>query len=157
MSQEDTVDDLIQVSEVELFYKSKINASKRITIRTAEDAYRVFLTYWDSGKIDFIEQFKLLLLNRSKKVLGIIDISSGGLAGTVVDIRLIFVAALKAKALSIIVAHNHPSGNPIPSHADIAITQRLRDAGKILTIELDDHIIITSEGFYSFKKEGILL
>jgi len=97
-----------------------------------------------------------MLLNKACKVLGIVTISQGGICGTVVDLRLLFAIALKACATSIIVAHNHPSANLTPSNNDIAITERIRQAGRILDIELRDHFIITEEGYYSFAEEGKL-
>src|ERR1035437_8078245 len=140
--------ELLKVCEIELVYKSKIKASDRIKIASALQASNVFMSSWDNDKIDFIEQFKLLLLNRAKRVLGIVEISSGGMGSTVVDIRLIFIAALKSGANSIILGHNHPSGNLKPSQSDIAITEKVRSAGKLMDIELNDHIIITSGGYY---------
>jgi len=104
-------------SEVELIYKSKIKASERPTIQTSKDAYQVFLQSWDEGKIEYVEQFAILLLNRANKVLGVYIVSSGGVTGTVADPKQIFTAALKANACSLVLSHNHPSGNLNPSQA----------------------------------------
>ncbi len=98
----------------------------------------------------------MLLLNRYNRILGIFEASSGGVAGTVVDPKIIFVAALKANACSIINSHNHPSGNLQPSGADQDITQKIKLAGQFLDIKLFDHIIISSEGYYSFADEGLI-
>ena len=98
--------------------------------------------------IEFVEEFRLLLLNRSNAVLGIIEISKGGISGTVTDIRLIFQAAIKGNASGIICAHNHPSGNLSPSESDIKITQKIKEAGNLMDIQLLDHLIITSEDEY---------
>jgi DNA repair protein RadC len=116
----------------------------------------VFFKNWDLDKIEFVEQFKVMLLNRAHKVLGIYELSCGSVAGTVADPKLVFVAALKSNASSVIVAHNHPSGCLTPSQADINLTKKLKDGGKLLDIAVLDHVIVTSEGHYSFADEGIL-
>ena len=106
---------LYEIAEVELIYKSKVKASRRPKIVSSKDAYNVLLKAWDENKIEFIEQFKVMFLNRANNVLGIYDVSTGGISGTVADPRVIFVAALKANACGIIISHNHPSGNLKPS------------------------------------------
>jgi DNA repair protein RadC len=105
-----------QVSEIELVYRSKIKASLRPCIHTAKDAEQIFRNAWSEEKIEFVEQFKALFLNRCNKVLAIYEVSTGGITATVVDPRLIFTAALKANATSIIMAHNHPSGISNQAH-----------------------------------------
>ena len=144
---------LTQVAEIELIYKSNGKTTDRPIVKKAEDACRILIDQWDENKIDFIEQAKLMLLNRAGRVLGICDISSGGLAGTFMEPRMIFVAALKANASSIIIAHNHPSANLNPSYEDKVMTRKLMEAGKLLDITVADSVIITSEGFYSFAEE----
>ncbi len=114
------------------------------------------MAVWNENKIDFVEQFKILILNRANRVLGIVEISSGGVTGTVADPKLIFAAALKANACGIIISHNHPSCNLNPSRADEELTQKIKHAGKFLDITLLDHVIVTSEGYYSFADEGLL-
>jgi DNA repair protein RadC len=145
-----------EVSEVELIYKPKVKASQRPRIITSNDAAQLLRQLWDANKIDFVEQFKVLLLNRSNKVLGIVEISSGGVTGTVVDCKLVFVAALKANACNLIISHNHPSWNLKPSKVDEELTQKIKQAGKLLDVSLYDHIIITSEGYFSFADEGLI-
>jgi len=144
------------VAEVELIYKSKVKASERPQIKKSSDAYHILLQHWDKNKLEFIEQFKVILLNRNNKVLGIYETSTGGVSGTVADAKLIFTAALKTNASAIILSHNHPSGNLKPSKADIGLTQKLKAAGKYLDIDILDHIIVTVEGHYSFADEGVL-
>ena len=90
-------------------------------------------------------------------VLGILSVSKGGISGTVTDIRIIFQSALKSNASGIIVCHNHPSGNMYPSESDRKITQKIKEAGNLMDIQLLDHLIILPiEGFYSFADEGVL-
>ncbi len=147
---------LYQIAEVELIYKTKVKASDRPKITASRDAYNVLLQCWDDNKIEFVEQFKVLFLNRANKVLGIYEVSSGGVTGTVADPKIIFVAALKANACNIVISHNHPSGNLKPSQPDEQLTQKIKQAGQCLDIKLIDHIIVTSEGYYSFADEGLL-
>jgi DNA repair protein RadC len=144
------------VSEIELIYKSKVKASQRPQIKSSKDAYALLQSTWDQGKIEYFEQFKTLFLNHSFKVLGLYEMSSGGITGTVVDLRMLFSAALKANATNIMIAHNHPSGNPTPSDADKHMTNKIKQAGEILDIKLLDHLIITSESYYSFIDDGAL-
>jgi len=96
------------------------------------------------------------LLNRNNQVIGIYPLSRGGMAGTVVDAKLVFSVALKCNASSIIIAHNHPSGNLNPSEADKVITKKLKKAGSYLDIVLLDHLVITNDGFFSFTDNGLM-
>jgi DNA repair protein RadC len=147
----------ITVSEVQLIYKSKIKASDRIKITCSRDAYKIFMESWNPGTISFLEEFKILLMNRSNSVLGILEISKGGISGTVTDTRIIFAAAIKGNASGIICAHNHPSGNLNPSESDSKITQKIKEAGNLMDIQLLDHIILTMDGeYFSFADQGIL-
>jgi DNA repair protein RadC len=148
--------ELFEIAEVELIYKSKVKASQRPTVSSSKDGYLFFKQMWDDGKIEFVEQFKVLLLNRSNKVLGMLELSTGGITGTVADPRLIFVAALKANACSLLIAHNHPSGSLKPSKEDEELTQKIKCAGQFLNIKLLDHIIITEESYFSFADEGLI-
>ena len=145
-----------QVSEIDLIYRSKVKASERPQIKTSKDAADLLRHLWSEDKIDFVEQFKVLFLNRANKVLGIFEVSTGGVTGTVADPRLIFIAALKMNCTGILVCHNHPSGNLKPSKPDEDLTQKIKQAGLFLDIKLLDHIIVTSEGFYSFADEGLI-
>jgi DNA repair protein RadC len=151
-----TVADGMQVSGVELVYKSKVKASERPQVSTSKEVYELFKRYWDENKIEFVEQFKILLLNRTNKVLGIYEISTGGLSGTVADPKVVFIAALKAAACHIILAHNHPSGNLKPSIPDKQLTQKIKEGGRLLEIGVIDHLIISNEGYYSFADEGLM-
>ena len=102
------------------------------------------------------EEFWIVLLNRSNKIIERQKISQGGISGTVTDVRLILRMALEKLASSLILCHNHPSGNQQPSEADISITQKVKESGKLMDISLLDHIIITDGSYYSFADEGIL-
>lgn len=148
---------IIKVAEVRLIYKSKIKSSDRARIKTSADAYNIFIQGWNQGTLEHIEEFKILLLNRSNIVLGIAQISLGGTAGTVTDVKIIFQYALKTNAQGLIICHNHPSGNTQPSESDKKITKKVKEAAELLDMQLMDHIIITShDGYYSFADDGIL-
>lgn len=144
------------VSEVQLFYKTEVKPIDRPVVSCSQHAYLVFKHYWDPNSIELREEFKLLLLNRGQRALGIINISTGGVAGTIADPKLIFSSALVANASGIIVAHNHPSGNLKPSEADLQLTKKLKAAGKLLDISVLDHIIITCDGYYSMSDNQII-
>ena len=101
------------------------------------------------------EEFWVLYLNNSNKVIHKSQLSKGGITGTVVDSRIVFKTAFEQNATSIILTHNHPSGKLVASDADKEITQKLKMAGKQLDIIVIDHIIITENGYYSFQDEGI--
>lgn len=146
--------DGMKVSEVSLVYKSKVKASERPCISSSKEVYELLKWNWDDTQIELVEQFKILLLNRANKVLGVYDISTGGITGTVADPKVIFMAALGAAACSIILSHNHPSGNVKPSRADIELTKKIKEGGQLLDISVLDHLIISTESYYSFADEG---
>ena len=102
------------------------------------------------------EEFYIILLNRASQIIGFTQISKGGVAGTVVDLRMIFKTASEKLASSIILCHNHPSGNLLPSEQDIKLTRKAVEAGKIMDILVADHIIISGKGYFSFADEGML-
>lgn len=126
---------------------------KRPQIRTSEDAHKIIS---NTIKDLHYEEFWIILLNRANEVIGKKEISKGGVSGTVVDAKLVFNAALKVLASSIILCHNHPSGNLKPSQADIDLTRKIKAAGKTLDISVLDHLIVSEKGFYSFADEGIM-
>lgn len=122
-------------------------------IVTSKDAFEIFQPLLGDYHH---EEFWVLFLNRANKVTGKQSISSGGMAGTVVDPKIIFKAALDAKASGIILCHNHPSGNTKPSQQDIELTKKMVSAGKLLEISVLDHLIVTQHAFYSFADEGMM-
>ncbi len=144
------------VSEIQLSYSLDVKPHERPKVCSGSDAYRIFKENWDPNSIELREEFKILLLNRANRVLGIFTVSSGGVSSTVVDPKLVFASALAANSSAIILAHNHPSGNLKPSQADIQLTRKLVNGGKLLDISVYDHLIITYDGYTSFSEEGIL-
>lgn len=143
------------LSEISINYKPFKQLSSLSSIVTSKNAEVHFKEVW-SDKIQYVEESYIMLLNRANKPLGFSKISIGGTTGTVVDTKIIFQTALKANANSLILCHNHPSGNLKPSDADVKITKAIKEAGKIMEIPLIDHLIITAEGYYSFADEGML-
>ena len=142
------------ISEVQISYSSIIKARDRMKVTGSSDSYNAFKLFWPA--YDHIEFMYMIMLNRQNQILGYHQLSKGGMTGTVIDIRVVFQVALKACATSIIIAHNHPSGNLEVSTADRQITQNVKQAGLILEIPLLDHLILSSEGYYSMADEGIL-
>lgn len=144
-----------KVSEIQIIYKPK--RGKRPQITCSRDAYVVFTEVFDWDTMEAFESFWMLLLNRANRVIGAYKVSNGSVAGTVVDAKLIFSVAVKALACSIVLAHNHPSGSLNPSQADIDLTRKLFNAGKLLDIIVVDHLIIVATGgFYSMADEGLM-
>lgn len=156
MEQQNKQHEWIQVAEIELVYKTKMKASERPEVRCSADIYQLLLSTWNKNLIDLQEEFKVLLMNRNNKVLGLYHSSTGGLTLTVADPRLILVAAIKSGACSIVLAHNHPSGSLRPSKGDEVMTAKMKEACSFLDIHLLDHIIVTSESYLSFADEGLL-
>ena len=142
------------LSEIHVSYKPGLTSSPT-TIANSQNAYEIFKSLFPADTISLQEQFVVLYLNRANKVIGSYQLSKGGITGTIADVRLILSVALKTLATGLILAHNHPSGNLKPSEADKQITSKIRQAAKLLDIELLDHIIISSEGYYSFMDDGI--
>jgi DNA repair protein RadC len=102
------------------------------------------------------EEFWVVFLNNSNKIIFKAQLSKGGITGTIVDVRLVFKIALEQNAVAIVLAHNHPSGKLQASEADIQVTKRIKNAGQQLDIPVLDHVIVTEHGYFSFADEGIL-
>ena len=148
--------EIYKIAEVEISYRTKVKPSERPRVGDSKDAYQMFLQQWDVNKIELLEQFYVMYLNRTNKVITIYELASGGIDGVVADPRLIFSIGLKIAACSIMLAHNHPSGNLKPSKADEDLTQKIKQAGKFLDIKLLDHLILTEERYFSFADEGLI-
>ncbi|MCS7018527.1 MAG: DNA repair protein RadC [Cytophagales bacterium] len=126
---------------------------KRTRIRSSQDTYNLISPYLADLQH---ETFWVILLNRANEVIRILNISRGGIAGTVADPKIIFKAALEHLASSIILVHNHPSGNTMPSQADIALTHKIVAAGTVLDIAVLDHLIYTDSGYFSFQDKNMM-
>ena len=142
------------VAALELGRRRKyIEKNERIKIVSSNDAYNCLIG--DLMDLNH-EEFWILLLSRSNHVIKKINVSKGGVSGTVVDSKVIFKHALEHLASSIVLCHNHPSGNLKPSDADLKLTKNLKEAGRVMDIVVVDHLIIGEKSYYSFGDEGML-
>jgi len=148
------MENLFEVNEVKLTYRTKQKASERPQVKDSRAGYDLLLKCFDENTIELKESFKVLLLNYGNRVLGVMNVSEGGITGTTVDARLIMQSVILSAATKIIIAHNHPSGRLQPSAEDSFITSRVKKACELLDIELLDSLIITPESYYSFADEG---
>ncbi|HQU52809.1 MAG TPA: DNA repair protein RadC [Saprospiraceae bacterium] len=126
---------------------------QRAVIRCSQDAYQFILPHFQD--LDH-ERLMAIYLNSAGQVIMVETVFIGGLASTIVDVRIVFKKALDHRATSMIIAHNHPSGNTQPSQEDRRITRQLVEAGKVLSIPVRDHLIVTGLGYFSFADEGLL-
>jgi DNA repair protein RadC len=131
--------------------RKEVDTPVLTSVFSSSDIFNVLESYF----ADLLhEEFWIILLNKRNAILNKILISKGGLAGTVADPKIIFKAALEHNAASIILAHNHPSGNLKPSPADIKLTKKIVEAGRMLDISILDHVIFCDKKYYSFADEG---
>jgi DNA repair protein RadC len=129
-------------------------ALEKPQVRSSRDAYDLLAPYY-FGKT--VEEFYVIFLLHNGKVQAIENVSNGGITGTVVDSRVIFKRALEMKSVTrLVISHNHPSGNLNPSESDKRLTEKMQEAGKLLDIEVADHIIAGANAYFSFKDEGLM-
>ena len=133
--------------------KASQEIPEKISIKSSAEAFAVFFPHLSDLRT---EEFWVIFLNQKNQIIYKSQISKGGITGTIVDVRVLFKMALEHYATSIIVAHNHPTGNLKPSDADLKITRNIKNAGEILDIKLTDHLIIGENAFFSFQDEGLL-
>lgn len=151
------MDSIMNVAEVHLSYKSSVKSSARYKINSSKDAFELLIKHFPDDTIEYRESFKVVLLNQSNRVMGIVPISEGGISATYVDVRLILQAALLSNAVQVILVHNHPSGSMKPSTQDDALTERVKKAAELIEIHVADHIILSpEEKYYSYYDEGKL-
>jgi|694.fasta_scaffold86224_4 DNA repair protein RadC len=142
------------VPEIKVSYKSEIIDARVLSGTIA--TYQFLLNLYDIETIELKEEAFCLYLNRGNRLLGWYKLSSGGIHGTVIDIKLVLGIALKSASTMIILSHNHPSGRLIPSTQDKEITFKLRQAASLMDICLVDHMIVHPSGYFSFAEEGLL-
>ena len=143
-----------QVSEIQVSYSPNLLVD--MSIKNSKKSFELMLNEWELETLQMQEEVKIILLNRSNKVLGIYSLAKGGLTSCIVDVRIILSIALKTLATGIILVHNHPSGNLKPSKADLDITKKLKNSCDLLDISLLDHLIITKDNYFSFADEGLI-
>lgn len=139
---------------IKLFELKKIQTEFPSEKITSPDEAADFIRQFYFDDIEIFESFFILLLNQANKTIGYAKISQGGIAGTVVDVRIIAKYAIESLAVSVILAHNHPSGNLKPSQSDIEITQKIKAGLKILDIKVFDHLILSADSFYSMENNN---
>lgn len=144
--------DVLQISEICVSYNPKTKSIYKIV--TSEEAYKYLLPIYEN--INYNESFYILCLKRANKIIGWHMVGKGGSFGCTVDVKIIAQIAILTHSCSVILAHNHPSGNTKPSDADISITRNIVDALKLFSIKTLDHIIVTENAYYSFADEGII-
>lgn len=148
---------IYKVPEFKISYKPKFSFKKRPKIISSQFAADIFFKHFDSDTIAYYESAKLMMLNRENRIIGIYSISEGSLSGTIMDIRKIFQALLLSNSHSYIVCHNHPSSQLKPSKSDIDISNKLKKIGKLMNINLLDHLIITPDHkYHSMEDNGDL-
>src|SRR5690606_9531690 len=133
--------------------KASQEVSKKIVISNSNDAYQVFKNQLSDLRS---EEFWAIFLNQSNKVIHISKLTQGGITQSVVDVRILFKTVLDHYSTGIIIANSHPSGRVRPSRDDMNITQKIHEAGKLLNVQLLDHLIITQSSYFSFSDEGLL-
>lgn len=142
------------VSALELGRRRKNSGDKEVKkITSSRDAYQALYPYLSDLNH---EEIWVLLLNRSNRIESTLRVSEGGISATVLDVRLVLREALNRYASGIILAHNHPTNNCVPSEQDIRITTKLKDAAKLMDINLLDHLILCGERYYSFADENMM-
>ena len=142
------------VDTPEITLKYKTSGVKKTKITNSQDSYNLFKQMYDGDTLEYCESSSVISLNRANTSIGWQKISQGGLTGTVVDVRMVLATALKCGATSLILSHNHPSGNLFPSGADDKLTKQINSACEIMEIKLLDHLIITTDGYYSYADQG---
>lgn len=146
-----------KVNEIKVSYCEKLGIIDSEPVSNSENVARLLFENWDKNTIGLKETFKVLLLNNANKVKGTYQASTGGITGTVVDLRLLFAVVLKTVSTSIILAHNHPSGTMKPSGADKDLTEKIKNAADLFDIKVLDHLIILpTGGYFSFADNGLL-
>lgn len=146
-----------KVNEIRISYKEKASTLNSPTIKCSADTAELLFEHWNKDTIGLQESFKVLLLNNSNKVKGIYELSTGGITGTMVDLRILFAVILKSLSVGIILSHNHPSNKLRPSNADKNLTEKIKKAAGYFDIKILDHLIITPNGkYYSFADNGYL-
>ena len=144
------------VAEIGVYFKNKVKPSERPLLRRSKECYEALKNSWDDDTLDIQETFRVMLLSKGCRLLGIYDLSRGSMTGTLVDVRMILIAAMATGATTLILSHNHPSGNLRPSFSDIGLTRKVKEAARLFDIEVMDHLIISREGYLSMAEEGAL-
>lgn len=144
------------MSEIKAVYRSRTRIRERKQILNEQTATDYIRTIWNKDTLELTEDFVIVCLNTANHAIGWVKVSSGGLDAARVDPRVVFALALQVGASALILAHNHPSGEVVPSPEDKIVTKRLTDAGALLQIRVLDHIIIGKDTAFSFADHGLI-
>ncbi len=134
------------VSEIEISYRPAIGSKPEVN--SSSDAYQILKEYYPENQIALKEYFVVMYLNQANRVIGVQNLSIGGLTSAIADVRLLFATAVKILSTGLILSHNHPSGNRRPSLQDRNLTKQVKEAGKLFDIKLLDHLILTPDDQY---------
>ena len=146
-----------KVNEISIKYQGNFKISQAPKITSSASATELLFEAWNKDQIGLQECFKVILLNNANKVKGIYEVSTGGITGTMVDLRIVFAVILKSLTTAVILVHNHPSGTLKPSEADKSLTEKIKKAAVLFDVKVLDHLIICLEGdYFSFADEGML-
>jgi DNA repair protein RadC len=146
----------MQLPELRIKVERKDGDGQVYKVKQSSNAAEFFRTIFNADTILWTEESAMMCLNRANEVIGYFKVSSGGTAATIMDAKVIFTQALQSGAHSIILAHNHPSGNLQASEQDMKLTKQLVNAGSVLDIRVLDHIILTDKGHMSMADEGLM-
>jgi len=150
------IKELISAHEVQVHYKRPVfDSMPKIT--SSRQSEMIFRKYIDANRIDHKEFFWILLLNNSQKVLGLSEISIGNDLGVIVNVKEIFQLIINTNSSCVILCHNHPSGNINPSSNDKLLTSKMTTLAEVINVKVLDHIIITSESYFSFADNGMMI
>ena len=144
----------MKVAEIKVSYRPE--NTKKIKFTNSDAIYSLVLKHWNSNTLELQEEMKVVLLDGANQLIGIYELSKGGITSTIVDIKLILSVALKCVASNIILVHNHLSGNLKPSQSDISITMKIKKACNYVDIVLLDYLIISKNNYYSFADDKLL-
>lgn len=149
---------IAQLAELNVCYQLSPEWGEQPIIGSSREAYEVIFPFFPNETIALQEHFIVAYMNRGNRLIGVYQMSKGGVSSTVADAKIILATALKVVACSMILSHNHPSGALKPSESDIDLTNRLKEGAKLLDISVLDHIIVTSQydAYFSFADEGII-
>ncbi|MGO1649621.1 MAG: JAB domain-containing protein [Sphingobacterium sp.] len=145
----------MNINEVKVSY-NKEYYQNGFVVNSSQKAYTALKEIYDMETIELFESFYVLFVDASARIVGYYLLSRGGTDFVPVDVKLIYMLALKTSCTAIILSHNHPSGTLRPSNADKGLTEKVIKAGMLLDIKVHDHIIITKESYYSFRDEGLI-
>lgn len=144
----------MEVEEIKISYTN--NTTNKVVISNSKVAYDLILEHWNKNLIQLQEETKVIFLDMAQKVIGIHDLSKGGVSNSVVDIKIILGIALKCLASGIIIVHNHPSGSMVASEPDLFVTKKMKLACELMEITLVDHLIISKDDYLSLADKGYM-